>query len=1194
MDNHPRDVYTAFPELDYAERCIPRFTQVDWNCGTPSLSLDVLVHSWAGVLRALTGEEVLVFNLDGEPIKVGPEQRSLQKATTCSPGKTGYTGISTVGSTELPHDCILQVRCSLEESSGTIVSSGSIPAEYLLQIGGHLETNIRKACKLPCDNTVLQRSVVNAEPRSIPGPLLLHDMVKETSPCPDLALEFLDKEWQTHTLTYEQLHAYSLRLSLRISEAVGTRSSSNPVVPVLIPQSLDLYVSWLGILKAGATVCPLNIDAPSERIAFIVKDVSADVVITVKSLMGRFSQVDKTLTIIAVDDNSNDTVLQATQTDAQICPESLAYIMYTSGSTGLPKGVGLSHRAVTQSLLAHDDEIPHFRRFLQFAAPTFDVSVFEIFFPLFRGATLVACERSLMLNDLVGVMNHLKVDGAELTPTVAGELLRRKSNVPSLRVLLTIGEMLTRRVIDEFGFTGIDDGILFAMYGPTETAIHCTVAPKLPSDSRAGNIGVPFRSVSAFIIPIQESVDGEPDILPIGCIGELVIGGPQLANGYLNRPEENHKAFIESQVYGRLYRTGDRARLHPSGEFECLGRISSGQVKLRGQRMELGEVESTIFKAPGVRNTVACVINGILVAFVSQDVNLGPETVRRVCETWLPRFMVPSDIIHMDELPRLPSGKVDRQALENIYVNSRELGRPDISSRNSETERKISACVGSILNTPIDSSGSLVALGFDSLKAIRLASELRTLGINIDVNSILRVDSVQEIAKAVEGNLAQENVAAPSAPIFTSWGSVVDATSAALLSMGISSKPQYVVPCSPVQVSMIAESMKNKEAYSNWIEIEFNQNIQLSEIREAFCFLAEQNEILRSGFVQVNIPGHTYTQVIWKSLNESVFAEYDTFCYGVAFESPLQMLSPLQVQLKVCPSSVRALVCIHHALYDGWSWEHIMHDLETSLEKKPPKQRPQYREFVNFVYRFLESQDRLDAADYWRDLLRGVAPLAWPNFQNHNDIPRKLSTISRTLNIAINDLDTVVRELRVSRQTVFQGALGYLLGEYHGTSDIIFGSVSSGRTIPVQGIEDMVGPCISTLPVRINMEDLRNVQDLLATIHNINRKALIHGLLPLRDIKAVSGVDPSTPLFDTLIVWQDTINENATSNTVKQIASQDFLELCLTLEIEIKDNTIIVKATFQESVLPVTQVDILLLQIKELAATFIRDRTESE
>ncbi|KAI9881684.1 MAG: non-ribosomal peptide synthetase nps2, partial [Watsoniomyces obsoletus] len=287
--------------------------------------------------------------------------------------------------------------------------------------------------------------------------------------------------------------------------------------------------------------------------------------------------------------------------------------MYTSGSTGLPKGVKMSHLSVTQSLLAHDRHIPVFKRFLQFAAPTFDVAIFEVFFPFLRGATLIGCTRERMLADLPGVIVALDADAAELTPTVAGTLLRTRDAAPCLMILLTIGEMLIKSVIEEFGCSEMREGILFAMYGPTEAAIHCTIASRLPTSSSVRNIGKPLSTVTTFILRESTSTNA-PEIALRGEPGELAVAG-QLADGYLNRPDQNRAAFIDLPGYGQIYRTGDRAICIPDGSLEIIGRMSTGQVKLRGQRVELGEVEEVASRTSGLTMAVAVIVNDALVLF---------------------------------------------------------------------------------------------------------------------------------------------------------------------------------------------------------------------------------------------------------------------------------------------------------------------------------------------------------------------------------------------------------------------------------------------------------------------------------------------------------------------------------------------------------------------------------------------------
>jgi non-ribosomal peptide synthetase component F len=314
-------------------------------------------------------------------------------------------------------------------------------------------------------------SIVNAWASKLPGPNLLHQLVKTN--IQHVALEYMGNG-QRSTLTYSQMHEAAASLAIRITKASGNVQGQF-VVPVLIHQSPLLYISLLAILKAGGAFCPLNIDAPSERVKFILGDVAAKVVLVTKELASEIPN-DIEATIIVVDDKEQESILPksspAEPHHRVPQPEDLAYVMYTSGSTGTPKGVGISHDAATQALIAHDRHIPSFSRFLQFAAPTFDVSVFEIFFPLFRGVTLVSVRRVEMLDDLPGVLRTMNVDACELTPTVAGSLLRKRSNAPELKVLLTIGEMLNAPVVEEFGGDGARPSMLWAMYGPTEATIH--------------------------------------------------------------------------------------------------------------------------------------------------------------------------------------------------------------------------------------------------------------------------------------------------------------------------------------------------------------------------------------------------------------------------------------------------------------------------------------------------------------------------------------------------------------------------------------------------------------------------------------------------------------------------------------------------------------------------------------------------
>lgn len=333
------------------------------------------------------------------------------------------------------------------------------------------------------------QSILNPIPAKLRGPDLLHDLISISTNQDEPAIDYLDENGQHFTVTYGELASRSEHLSDRISKVLNglpARDTDDQlIIPLMIPQSPDLYIAQLALLKAGAAFCPINLDAPSDRINFILKDIKAGLVVTTSALAQSISASVSYATVFCVDE---ETAIPAVQTEdgdsnghhSRIPVASdLAYVMYTSGSTGTPKGVGISHSAATQSLLAHDRHIPKFSRFLQFAAPTFDVSVFEIFFPLFRGSTLVCCNRADMLTDLAGTIRNLDVDACELTPSVAGSLLKRRASAPKLKLVLTIGEMLTKPVVAEFGGNPENLSILWGMYGPTEAAIHWLVKVSL-------------------------------------------------------------------------------------------------------------------------------------------------------------------------------------------------------------------------------------------------------------------------------------------------------------------------------------------------------------------------------------------------------------------------------------------------------------------------------------------------------------------------------------------------------------------------------------------------------------------------------------------------------------------------------------------------------------------------------------------
>ncbi|CAN8098537.1 unnamed protein product [Discula destructiva] len=962
-------------------------------------------------------------------------------------------------------------------------------------------------------------SILNPDPQRIPGPALLHHLVRNAPSGDHPALNHQAQDGTRSAVSYPELHARAEQTATRILAALPEASEKRQiVVPLLLPQTPELYISQLAVLKAGGAFCPLNLDAPPERVRFILGDVSARVVVTSRALRPKVDALDADVTVVLVDD-LEEHLDQTTQIQParEILPDSLA--------------------------------------FLQFAAPTFDVSVFEIFFPLFRGVTLVSCNRADMLNDLPAVLRGMHVDACELTPTVAGSLLRTRDNAPELRLLLTIGEMLTEPVIREFGGKADRPSILWAMYGPTEATIHCTLQPACEASSSANNVGFPLDTVSSLILkPLQDGGSHEFEVLPLGEMGELAVGGHQTAVGYLNRPEQTAQVFIDTP-YGLVYRTGDKARMTVDGTIECFGRISDGQVKLRGQRIELGEIEQAVLRTPGNHGAVAAVVQGIIVVFCERDEVVQDGLVDKVlnaCRTWLPAFMVPGDVIFLEAFPRLPSGKIDRKKLKIDYETSRSEHSDHPTEFNDEEEGHLAKITAEALGVHLSSSSVLSAAGIDSLGAIKLASRLRQAGFGVSALDILSSKTLAQLRSRIQPRERSDHGPAdfpqPKQPEQSDEHSVVEAAS----SLAVQADTiEAVVPCSPTQSSMLAETLNNPEAYCNWIELQFPETSTFKSIATWVHELAQQNEALRTGFVALE---GKFRQVVWRQLDPNSISVVK--CLTRRFHLEEQGFSrPFSVQILATDSRkhISVVLQIHHALYDGWSFDLLLSDLNLLVRGSQPVKRPSFR-LLSGYHNSPEFVSTLDSArSFWAENLLGFQPTPMPQLLPKQAKSGHVLSAQRTLALQASAVQHKAAQLDISVQVVFQTCLIWLWGSLLGIEDVVIGNVTSGRTVPVSSIEEVVGPCLSTIPLRARLEQARTIKELLESVHASNRESLAHCTLPLAEIKKAAGIAPGQSLYEALFVFQESLVSRSGQQQiadVRQVAHGDYLETKLLVEVE--------------------------------------------
>ncbi|QDS75546.1 nrps [Venturia effusa] len=1191
---------TRFPDL-YASHSHDPSTVTRRTIDDLNASEENLYRAWARILRAYSGhEEAVSFLCKNGIVRVGTDAEEIQHRVVdashhlITQHDTGVFIDADSGAQELA----LRLDYQTKESRGELTSHGHVPDTHLSQLEAELRRALSAAHGLADgptherkqdDEFCIPLAILNENPVKLPGPDRLHELISKLDVTTTrVAIEYEGSDEGTETITYHELALRAANLASQICSASSFSGlTTQPIIPILLPQSPQLYVAMVAILQTGSAFCPLPLDAPPDRLRFILEDLSASVVVTSEVWEEKFKAFTDISVIVlgrkgsensvpSSENEANSVAYNATATDT-------AYVMYTSGSTGQPKGVPVSHMSATQSLLAHDRHIPEFDRFLQFASPTFDVSLFEIFFTLMRGSTLICCERSRLLNDLPSAMRRLRVDAAELTPTVAAGLLQRRANVPSLKLLLTIGEMLTPAVIKEFGGDESKASILWGMYGPTEAAIHCTLQPAFLSSSNVGNIGFPLDTVSACIVaPRQAELGGEhAEVLPAGHVGELAVGGFQLADGYLNRPQQTAKAFIDTEKYGRLYRTGDRARALPDGSLECLGRISSGQVKLRGQRIELGEVQHAATRAEGCLDAVAIVVQGTLVVFCLANDTISCETVLATCRQWLPGFMVPGNAVILNDYPRLPSGKVDRKQLEKEYEVHMNSQKDEAETEPNSDLSNVRGILEQVLGHPVDTTASPVQSGVDSLSAIKAASALRRSGFAVTPLQLLEASNLQQLAVK---DIGPDNPPTSSRKIRHTSMEVDRAVLENTVPYALRHEIESIIPCTPLQTSMLVETMKDSTAYCNWVEFQLEPQLSIDIITEWLHLLATQNAILRSGFCHIDSTEHPFGSIRWQNLYGDQIQEVTQLTRSFFLKGDGDLLRPIHFQIRKLTSHTTLLMKIHHSLYDGWSLDLLLKDLDDLISGTPLTQRPQF----DLVTSYYQSLDTSSSQHYWREHLHEYKPMPLPNFNGRKIPADDIECHHFRFSTSFENVRSRALGLGVGSQTIFQAALIFLLGGYLGVSDVVIGTVTSGRTVPVDGIEDIMGPCLSTMPLRINILHSRRLSDLVRGINQCNRRMLEHGTTSLQSIRAACGITTAESLWDVLFVWQETLESHSTkSRKVSIVDSSDRLECPISIEFEPRGNEIVAKATFRRDIFPKQQVVLLFGQMEAIVSQFL-------
>ncbi|GAB1544226.1 hypothetical protein NUACC21_69020 [Scytonema sp. NUACC21] len=902
-------------------------------------------------------------------------------------------------------------------------------------------------------------------------------------------------------------------------------------VGLLLTRSEYLIIAILGVLKAGGAYLPIDPELPFERIQYMVADSGCQIILSDTSQQELWACLG---TVELVDIREIPTKL-ATNPKRSTHPNQLAYLMYTSGSTGLPKGVAIEHSSLMNYLYWASKYYfavnPKLGNMALFTSPAFDLTVTTIFLPLLRGKTLyIYQENSPEVVLETCFRADTEVDTIKLTPSHI-QILNYIPVTPSnIELVIVGGEELKPNHVQVLKERNPEMRV-YNEYGPTETTVGCTVTE---CSVKKTTIGKPIANTQIYIL------NEESELLPVGVTGEICIGGEGLARGYWNRQELTAQRFVTHPFSEekRIYRTGDLGRWLPEGELEYLGR-KDNQVKIRGYRIELQEIEQQLLQCDGI-SEVAIITHELgegdkeLVAYVVGPTDLNVADVGIHLTRKLPVYMVPQHIIRLSRLPLMANGKLDRKALPKPEELKQSLGY-EYEAPRSQLEAQLVEICGEILNqNKIGIKDNFLALGANSLKIIQMASRVsRWLGVELNWREIFANLSVKELAEVIQGKQQMQSLTAIEKVPLADHYALSPAQQQLWLSAQIGAAVGYNIPG-----AVLMEGQLDKQA-----------------LQKAFKSIVSRQEVLRTTFICVNgEPRQRINQDIDFWLGErdlSGEADPKSTAWSIMEEEvarpfDLEKGPLLRVQLlRLGQMEHILLLNTHHIIFDGWSIGLLLQELTTLYEAYRDGQdnplKPlefQYKDYAAWQNALLNGdRARLQKA-YWHQKLRGSLPLDLPT-----DYPRpaiqtfKGAIVPLTLSShLLQNLEKFSQEQQVSQFAIALAVLKTLLYRYTGKEDIIVATPVSERT--QIDWETQIGLYLNTVVLRDTISGQDRFIDVTQRIKQTALEAFAHQAYPFHHLVQELDIprDPSrNAVFDVGYTWMDEIGSQLDRITLSNL-----------------------------------------------------------
>ncbi|KAI0804274.1 peptide synthetase [Xylaria sp. FL0064] len=991
--------------------------------------------------------------------------------------------------------------------------------------------------------------------------ICMHDIIKEQAQRnpQKLAIESWDGNF-----TYHDVDSLS---DLFASRLVALGVAPGTIVPLCFEKSRWTAIAVLAVMKAGAVFALTDPSQPEGRLRTIVEQTDAVVLITSKLQEGLGTRIAPhatrlTLTQQLLDESQTPLALP------KVSPGTNLYIQFTSGSTGKPKGVIISHVNYTSGALPRAEAVGYkeHSRVLDFASYAFDVCIDCMLCTLSVGGCLCIPSDADRVNDLSGTIRKMKVNMAHMTPSVARVL--ESDVIPPLEVLGLGGEAISAGDSAVWSKTTK----VVNAYGPSECTVGCTINSDVGAESHKPHISI-GRGVGAATWVVEPADHNQ--LVPIGVVGELLIEGPIVGPGYLGEPDKTAAVFISDPKWllagsptrpgrkGRLYKTGDLVRYDTDGTILFVGRADQ-QVKLRGQRIELTEIEYNMRDKlpPGTRIAIEVIKPGgssgepTLVAFIAERAGLVSESeallsshspqvqdalldMNSCLSNDLPIYMIPAVYIPLKIMPLLISAKTDRKRLRELGSS---LSRNDIAgfaaaaaprrAPSTIMELKLAETWRKVLGTDMHVSvcDNFFAIGGDSLRAMKLVAEARTGDITLTVADIFSNPVLSDMAVVAKTGVEQTVVEIPAFSLLSAkWREDVARAECAAFCGVDAADVEDIYPCTPLQEGLMALSAKIREAYVAQRVVELTDRAVAQELLQAFRDASIGCPVLRTRIVQV--PEHGLMQVVIK----------DDFKYQ---ETPGQTLKEyLENDRKVSIGLGQPLVrygvvgneeskdkayfvlTMHHALYDGWSMPLVVDRVNRAYKGHSIERPAQFKHFI----KYLLDMNHKESEEYWRQRLVGAVheqfpALPWQGYQQQAD-----SLLEHYVPTAKLTTGTTIA-------TIIRGAWALLVSRYTASGDVIFGETLTGRNAPIPGVEQIEGPMIATVPVRIAVDPGATIEEYLQEIHDQSVATIPHEHFGLQHIRRLSPDAREACELRTGIVMHPSTDSESAEKRVKKPA----------------------------------------------------------